>query len=196
MPLELHCIRHGVTKELLAGRFQGDSDAELADDEIERIKAVRFDASTCEAIYCSPLGRCVHTAELLGISDTILDGRIRKRGLGIFQGLTKDECREKFPADFDAFERLDADSKMPGGESRSEQLARILSWLEDISPLSRVLAITHGGVFDFLYRLATQSPLHGGKLFSGDNLTLSVVDVNWPELRLIDYNKPLETSAG
>lgn len=193
MPLELHCIRHGVTKELLAGRFQGDSDAELASDEIERIKTVRFDASSFEKVYCSPLGRCVHTAELLGISDTILDGRIRERGLGIFQGLTRQECQEKFPTEFKAFERLDADFQIPGGESRSEQLARILSWLEEISHLRRVLAVTHGGVFDLLYRLATPSPLHGGKLFSGDNLTLSVVEVNWPDLRLIEYNTPLET---
>lgn len=197
MALELHCIRHGVTKELLEGRFQGDSDAELAPDEIERIKAVRFDSSAFEAVYCSSLGRCVETADLLGLEAPILDRRIRERGLGIFQGLTRRECQDQYPGEFESFERLDADFQVPGGESRSEQLARVLSWLEEISHLERVLAVTHGGVVDLLYRLGTQRPLHGGgKLFSGDNLTLSIMYVNWPKVRLIDYNVPLETLAG
>ena len=194
--MELHCIRHGITKELLSGRFQGNSDAELAPDEIERIKAVRFDASGYEAVYCSPLGRCVQTAAHLSFEDPTYDQRIEERGLGIFQGLTQEECRARYPGEFTAFQELDADFQVPGGESRSQQLARVLSWLEDVSHLGLVLAVTHGGVVDLLYRIATAGVLHGGtRLFAGDNLSMSQFDVDWPDIRLLDFNIPLETAA-
>lgn len=87
MPLELHCIRHGITKELLEGRFQGNNDSELTPNEIDRIKAHKLDASGFEQVYCSPLGRCVQTAAHLGIESPILDGRIAERGLASFKAL-------------------------------------------------------------------------------------------------------------
>ena len=69
-----------------------------------------------------------------------------------------------------------------------------MSWLEHVAGdgADRVLAITHGGVIDFLFRLASGRPLHGGaEVFGGDNLGLSTFDVAWPDVRLIAFTAEL-----
>ena len=81
---------------------------------------------------------------------------------------------------------------MPDGESRSDHFQRIESWLQTIQQTGRVLAVTHGGTIDFLYRLATAIPLHGGnEIFSADNASVSRLEINWPAIRLVHFNVPV-----
>ena len=104
------------------------------------------------------------------------------------------ECKQQYPNDFSRFMSFDGNFIIPNGESRAHHFERLCSWLRDISTFSNVLAITHGGSIDFLYRLGTNIPLHGGdRIFSSNNATLSIFEVNFPDVRLIDYSAPLLT---
>lgn len=57
----------------------------------------------------------------------------------------------------------------------------MLSWLEDALRHESVLAITSGGTIDFIYRLSTDTPLHGGtRIYGSDNVALSSFEVDRP----------------
>src|SRR5262249_40906406 len=121
---------------------------------------------------------------------------------GIFEGLTADECRTRFASEFARFVTFDADFVVPGGESRAQHLQRIVVWLRDVAiefgggvgaASHRVLAITHGGTIDFLYRAAIGVPLHGGqRIHSGEHATLAIFEGDWPNVRLVDFDAPLD----
>ena len=169
------------------------SDGTLTLAQRAELEAVHFDASSYDAIYCSPLGRCVDTARALRIPRWSLEPRITERNFGIFEGLSHSECERRFAAEFAVFQRFDAHYQIPGGESRAQNLARILSWLQDAAAHQRVLAITHGGTIDFLYRLGRRIDAHGGgQIFSASNASLSVFDVRFPDVELVVY----DTSIG
>jgi broad specificity phosphatase PhoE len=189
----LDVIRHGATASTIGHRFNDDPHEPLAPEAIAALAGIAFDASGYERIDVSSLKRAVETAEGLGLVGYRLDPRLAERGLGVFQGLTEAECRARFAADYDAFSTFVADYCIPDGESRGDHLARVLSWLEEVasSGADRALAVAHGGVLDFLRRLGTGEPVHGGAFSGGELLSLSRFELEWPTLRLISFSEPL-----
>lgn len=97
-------VRHGQTSWNLAGRFQGSSDIDL--DETGRAQAA--EAAPVLAAYepvriiSSDLRRAIETArpvaELTGV-EIEPDKRLRERGYGPWEGLTRAEIAERFPED-------------------------------------------------------------------------------------------------
>ena len=194
--MRLDLLRHGVTALNDAARFNGWRDDGLTQQQRRRLERVRFDWRRYDVVYCSPLVRCVETAACLGVASYRPEPRIVERGLGIFEGLTAEQCRERYPHDFARFLEFDESYRIPEGESRAENLARVMSWLEEAIRFERVLAITHGGTIDFVYRLATGHTLHGGaEIFAGANAALSEFDVEWlaerPAVRLVEFARAL-----
>jgi 2,3-bisphosphoglycerate-dependent phosphoglycerate mutase len=191
--LKLHCLRHGVTSGNLQGCRQGVHDSALTDAQLAALSGVRFDYSGYDSVYCSPRRRCRDTANALGIKSCIDEPRLAERHFGVFEGLSTDECQRRFPVEFAAFQRFDADYQIPDGESRASQLARVLNWLEEVATRPRVLAITHGGTIDLLYRMATGNALHEGPtIFAASNASVSIFEVRWPTIALIAYDLSIE----
>lgn len=190
--MELHCIRHGVTSKNIEGRSNGWIDDSIISDEAIFLQKRNLDTKHYDAIYCSPMKRCVETAEALGITDWIEDARIKERNLGIFEGKTPQECENLFSEDFKRFKTLDENYKMPEGESRKQNLERVMSWVQELSGFNRVLAITHGGTIDFLYRLASGTELHGGgNIFTGKNAAISIFSWEENEWRVIVFDEQI-----
>lgn len=187
--MQLDCLRHGLTVENVRGIYHGRADGVLTEHQVHSLSTVRFDASGYDAIYCSPSGRCRDTANALGILAWISEPRIAERDFGIFEGLDASECASRYQSEFMAFQHLDADYRIPGGESRAQHWTRTVEWLREISGMRRVLAITHGGTIDFLYRVSSGISLHGGeRIFSGSAASISSFEVNWPDVALICYD--------
>jgi broad specificity phosphatase PhoE len=189
----LHCLRHGASVANLAHRFNPEDDP-LHESTIAGIRQVGGLTARFDRVYVSPLARAVQTAELLGLSAWELEPRIAERRLGVFAGLTAAECEARHGQAFADFGRLEAEPPIPEGESRGAHRARVMSWLEDVAGerAENVLAVTHGGVIDFLFRLGSGFPPHGGGgVFGGDNLGLSTFDVAWPRVRLVAFSTPL-----
>jgi broad specificity phosphatase PhoE len=189
----LDVIRHGATASTIGRRFNDDPHEPLAPEAITALADIAFEAMGYERIDVSSLRRAVETAEGLGLVGYRIDPRLAERGLGVFQGLTEAECRARFASDFDAFSAFEPNYCIPDGESRGAHLARVLSWLEDVasSGAGRALAVAHGGVLDFLRRLGTDEPVHGGAFSGGELLSLSRFELDWPTLRLISFSEPL-----
>jgi broad specificity phosphatase PhoE len=189
----LHCLRHGASAANLAHRFNPEDDP-LHESTIAALRAGQRLDLAYDRIYVSPLPRAVQTAEHIGLAGWTLEPRITERRLGVFAGLTAAECEARHARAFEDFGRLQAEPAIPAGESRGAHLARVMSWLEDVAgeQADNVLAVTHGGVIDFLFRLGSGRPLHGGaEVFGGDNLGLSTFDLAWPQVRLIAFSTPL-----
>lgn len=194
--MRLHCLRHGLSLANSQHRFNPKHEDALTDAQARALAATSFDISTFDGIYISPLRRCKETAEMLRITNFIEDARLAERDLGIFEGLTASECQVQFAEAFAAFRTFDADYCIPNGESRASHLARALEWLRDVSHHRRVLAITHGGTIDFLYRLGTGTALHGGSdIFGGQNAAISIFEVNWPSVKLVQFSVSLTAST-
>ena len=193
----LHCLRHGASVANLAHRFNPEDDP-LHESTVAALRRLGGLTASFDRVYVSPLRRALQTAELLGLAGWTLEPRITERGLGVFSGLTAAECETRHAQAFEDFGRLHAEPAIPGGESRGAHLARVTSWLEELAGerADNVLAVTHGGVIDFLFRMDSGRPLHGGgDVFGGDNLSLSTFDVTWPEVRLVAFSTPLVAAA-
>jgi broad specificity phosphatase PhoE len=100
-----------------------------------------------------------------------VDARLRERGFGCFEGLTREECALAHP---EAWQRYLADrrSTPPGAEAQDQVIARVVSALTAIaSSLEEdqvALAVSHGGAIrSFMAAVNGQAPppLANGALF-------------------------------
>ena len=186
--MRVSCLRHGVTALNAREVFSGRGEEGLTEDQRRDLSAIEFDATGFDAVYCSPAPRCKETAQYLRLPHPIEDPRLAERHLGIFEGLTAKQCGRMYPAEFEAFQRLDGAFVIPGGESRVQHLDRVMEWLRKVSIHQHVLAVTHGGTIDFLFRLGTDGVVHGGgRLFGGPNAALSVFEVALPVVSVVEH---------
>jgi 2,3-bisphosphoglycerate-dependent phosphoglycerate mutase len=195
----LSLIRHGLTPSNLGHRFNDHEHEPLDASGLGAFVGLAVDRAAYDRVDVSPLRRAVETAERLGLTDYRLEPRITERGLGCFQGLTAAECRERYPDAFAAFERYEAEPAIPHGESRRAHLARVRDWLDDVrrSGAANALAVTHGGVIDFVYRLALDKPIHGGgTIFGGDNLSCSTFALDGDRIKMIAFSAAIAPLTG
>ena len=150
---ELILIRHGETEWNSQLRMQGHSNSNLSAAGIAQIgalgqwmKNVPFDH-----IYSSDSLRARQTAEAITqFSGHTLqfDQRLREKNLGIFEGLTSEEARERHPEVFRLFKTAGSQYVIDEGESTQQLQDRALEIVEEIRikhPEERVLLVTHGG---------------------------------------------------
>jgi probable phosphoglycerate mutase len=119
----------------------------------EWMKNVPFDH-----IYSSDSLRARQTAEAITqySGDTLqFDQRIREKNLGVFEGLTSIEARERHPEIYRLFKTGGANYVIDEGESTQQVLDRALEFIEEIRlrhPEQRVVMVTHGGVVRVLMK--------------------------------------------
>ncbi len=174
----LFLARHGETEWNRAGRWQGQTDIPLS--EAGRAQARAMAACLVGRgvvdVHASDLRRAIETAEIvagaLGIAPAKRDARLRERGFGCFEGLTREECAERHA---EAWARYLADrrSTPPGGEPQVEVAARIVEALTEIARAPRAsgeatLIVSHGGTIRTFIHAVTGTappPLENGALF-------------------------------
>jgi probable phosphoglycerate mutase len=174
----LFVARHGETEWNRVGRWQGNTDIPLS--EVGRVQAralgERLRGLGIAQVHASHLGRARETAEivarLLGVAACAVDERLRERGFGCFEGLTRAECAERYPV---AWERYLADrrSTPPDAEPQHAVAARVVAALTDIARIpvragEATLVVSHGGAIrTFIHAVtgAAPPPLENGALF-------------------------------
>jgi len=155
-------IRHGETAWNAESRIQGQLDVPLSNAGIWQAGrlAQRLSDERIDAIVASDLARAWLTAQPIGQSrqlEPFADTRLRERHFGIFEGHTLDEIAVIWPAEFDAWRQRDPDWAIPGGESGTQFIARVLEALDEVSHRyagGTVAVVAHGGVLDVAYRHA------------------------------------------
>jgi broad specificity phosphatase PhoE len=165
--IHLYLARHGRTEWNHLGRFQGHSDVPL--DDVGRVQAHTL-AQTLrgkvQAVISSNLLRASETARIvaadLALPILAFDADLCERGYGIFEGLTRAECMEQYPAVW-AEREANRDYQTPGGESRAEIIERMQRGLTHAVELLRGrydhgLVVTHGSSLRMFIETLTGVP--------------------------------------
>lgn len=155
-------VRHAETTWNRERRMQGTTDTKLSDTGRAQAGALarRLADETFSALYSSDLSRARDTARLIARQSRRklrLDPRLRERRFGVFEGLTADEIRARYPGEYACFASRDPDYEVPGGESARGFTRRCLTCLVEIAERhegGEILVVTHGLVLDALYREA------------------------------------------
>lgn len=164
---KLIIIRHGETVWNVEGRKHGQLDSPLTALGIIQSKALaeRLTEESFTTLYSSDLGRAVETAEYISEQinhEIIFDQRLRERNFGIFQGLTDEQVKEKYPLERDAHNADKINYVIPAGENLEQYSARVIGCLEDLAVTREgesIAVVTHGGVIDSWFRYIFDIPL-------------------------------------
>ena len=175
-------VRHGETEWNIANIRQGHLDSPLTEDGVAQAKALaqRLMRERFSALYSSDLGRAMQTARIIADvtgHEIVSDPRLRERHLGIFQGLSSDEIKEKHPEEYKLHRSLGPDYVIPSGESARQQVARNLAYLNEIAAKhlgETIVVITHGGVLSGLFRHTFSIPFEAPRRFEFTNAGLNV----------------------
>jgi probable phosphoglycerate mutase len=203
-PTRLLVIRHGETEWNVAGRIQGHLDSPLTARGRAQAEAVARHLSRegpLAAIVASDLARthatAAPTARAAGLT-IASDVRLRERHLGLFQTHTFTEAAARWPALWARYRARDIELDLDGGESLVTVRDRVAAALHDIAARhagETVLVVTHGGVLDQVYRLATALPLDAPRTFEIENASLNRLEWRDGVLRLVAWGEPIGGDA-
>jgi broad specificity phosphatase PhoE len=130
-------VRHGATVLSTEDRFAGATDVELSDEGRQQTQrlAERLSQEKVVAIYASPLGRTVETAQILAaphkLEVQLRDG-LREINHGRWEQMTRREVEQKFPEEAAEWEKDPYTFAPLGGESGLAVTARALPALIDL----------------------------------------------------------------
>jgi 2,3-bisphosphoglycerate-dependent phosphoglycerate mutase len=174
-------VRHGETDWNATARMQGQIDIPLNErgrDQARRV-GIALREEPLAAVYSSDLSRAEQTAAAIAAEVGVTvqrDEGLRERGFGIFEGLTVDEVRMRWPLDCERWQRRDARFGPEGGEVLADFHARCVDTalrLCAAHPGQAIALVAHGGVLDCLYRAALRIPLDSPRTWRIGNATIN-----------------------
>ncbi|MCY1035326.1 histidine phosphatase family protein [Corallococcus sp. BB11-1] len=195
MTTEFILLRHGETEWNALGRLQGHLNSSLSREGLRQadVLSARLATLSFQALYSSDLDRAVQTAARIATRtghDVRQDPRLRERGLGILEGLTRAEARERHPEVFATYAAGGPDDVIPQGESSAGRLRLARQCLEELGarhPDARVVVVTHGGVLSSLLRDCLGIPPATPRAFSVLNASWNQFDLQAGALRLVTW---------
>jgi len=181
-------IRHGETVLTPFKKFSGDGplNPELTDiglDQAEKV-ANAVAALNPEVIIASPLRRTTQTAEAIARATSlpiVFEDAWIECSFGIWDGLSIDEVKEKYPADYQAWISSTGFAP-PEGESYDNVAVRVDAALNQIAaeyPGQRVAVVTHNGTIKSAAKVVIGGPAES--IFHIDVSPCSITTVSiWP----------------
>ncbi|EXI76102.1 MAG: Phosphoserine phosphatase 1 [Candidatus Accumulibacter sp. SK-11] len=180
-------VRHGETTWNADKRIQGQIDIGLNAAGLAQAQAAAdwLANEAVSALYSSDLQRARQTAARIAHRMRLLPAfrpEFRERRYGFFEGLTYDESRARYPADYHSFETRDPEFVIPfGGESLRQLHDRVSGGLRQLAAEHHgetIVVVTHGGVLDIVNRLVRGNPLSAPRDFLIPN-----AGINWLQIR-------------
>jgi broad specificity phosphatase PhoE len=161
-------VRHGHVDWLAPERFRGRAELPLSSLGRHQVQAAAgYIAATWkpEAVYTSPLGRCRETGAAIAapfrLEPQPIDG-LADIDYGEWQGLTRDQAKERWPHETELWFRAPHLAVIPGGETLAVVLSRASAALRDIlrrHPDGTVVLVAHDSVNRVLLLFALELPL-------------------------------------
>ena len=191
MSRRIVCLRHGQTVWNVERRFQGHTDIALDDTGVAQAAraASLLAALQPTMIVSSDLRRAYDTASALGrVSglDVMVDKDLRERGGGEWEGLTREEIKAGWPAEFEAWEA-------PGGELVTDVAERvaeaILRWSAKTGDDGLLVVASHGAALRLgIVRLMGLPQALWPALGGLGNCAWSVMEQGRKGWRLLEHN--------
>lgn len=152
--IELYIARHGQTDLNKEGRYHGRMDASLNSDGITQARELAEKVSDLgvEVIYCSPLKRAMETASFIKLKcnrEIIIVDNFIERAIGVYEGLTKEEAKDKYPDLYSRNITRIFNEAPPEGETVIQVKERVFFGLDQIKTqkdYSKIMIVAHGFV--------------------------------------------------
>ena len=175
--MHLYVVRHGETEYNAQGRYAGSTDVPLNDTGIrqavqlsQQLAGIPFDV-----IVSSPLWRARQTADIISASRNIrvliMDG-LAERNMGVYEGLTRAEAAERYPALWHRLRTRNLDDAPTGGEAMRQVDTRVSAALQKIKDAygdKCVLIVCHGFVSRVINRYCKDLTFDEMDVFMLDN---------------------------
>lgn len=195
MTLRIILVRHGETEWNSLRRIQGQLDIPLNEVGHGQARAVarRLGATPVVAVYTSDLARSSQTAEPIAAACGVaarLDRRLRERHFGQLQGCYYEALQKSDPERHRRMQARDLEFDMDGGETLPDLHRRVTEALHDIvarHPEGTVVVVTHGGVLDCAYRLASGLALDAPRTHGLFNASVNTIEAGADGYRLVDW---------
>jgi len=215
MVTTLYLIRHGETEGSETKRYKGTIDVPLSKKGVmqmeQLLKYIVKEIKNCSnppsplllkggkggllsAVYCSDLSRAVKSAEIIARPHSlnpIIVPSLRERNFGLWEGMSFDEIREKYPIEFDAWAGNPLKFSPMGGESTMEMKERVIGAFDTIITNHKgenVAMIAHGGVNRIVLCHLMGVPLENIFRIEQDYGALNIVEFwdRYPVVKLIN----------
>ena len=211
-------IRHGETAWNRELRFQGQLDVplnEMGFEQAQRLKTRMVQAlaewqtqgRVPTRLISSDLLRAQQTAqpvaEVLGHT-CILNAGLREQCYGMFEGMRSPDIQTQHPEAWQRWLAFDADVAVEGAETTRAFHGRVIAALQQLALQytdEHVVVVTHGGVLDMLYRLATGLDLQAPRTWLVTNASINrllwtpqgLTLVGWADTQHLDTGSRDET---
>jgi probable phosphoglycerate mutase len=119
-----------------------------------------------------------------------VDPGIRERNFGVLEGLRYDTLDQDAPEAAAAWKSREPDRALEGGDTLGEFRDRVVAAVNAIArrhPDERVLAVTHGGALDIIWRQASGTPLDAPRRTVMHNAGINRVQVGADGWTVIDW---------
>lgn len=145
----LHIVRHGETDYNKQARYLGRTDLPLNSAGRHQAKelAQKIDDFRINIVVSSPLKRTMETAQIIAPDKEIISNdNFIERSLGVYEGLTKQEAKQKYP---DLYHRVITriyNEAPPQGETIEQIENRVFKGLDEFKRKyqgKNILLITH-----------------------------------------------------
>ena len=200
-PTRIVLIRHGETAWNAERRLQGHLDIDLNEEGQRQARALAASLAgeQFDVLVSSDLSRASQTAKALGDASgqpLYIDGRLRERCYGGFEGLLYAEIEQRYPRQFAAWQARDIDGDMPDGvrvaETFRQFYARCVHAFTAIAarhPGQTLALVAHGGVLECAYRAALGLSLETPRDFKVLNASVNRFVVEQGGLRLLSWGE-------
>jgi probable phosphoglycerate mutase len=203
-PTRICLVRHGETAWNAERRLQGQIDIELNATGVRQAEAAGrwLNDKNISAVYASDLKRAWATGHAIGRAlglTPLAVPEMRERCYGIFEGLTYDEAKIRYPEAYVAFEQRHVDYAFETGESLCQMFARVTSRLQAIAaghPGQEVVVVLHGGVLDIINRFVRGTPLDTPRDFLIPNAGLNWIAVQDGRWRIESWAETAHLEPG
>ncbi len=186
MPTRVYLMRHGEVVNGGEKRYNGHIDVDITENGIQQMHRLAglLSEKSISAIYSSDLIRSLKGARIIaariGISHTPLR-ELRERSVGAWEGLTAEEIRERFPAEYVQWRTDLLGYRPPGGECLNDVRERVLPVFRRLvrsHPDQEIGMLLHGGVNRVILAEA----------LGMDILNLFRIDQAFGALNIIEYH--------
>jgi|LSQX01.3.fsa_nt_gb alpha-ribazole phosphatase len=197
-------VRNGLTDENLAGRYIGHTDVPLSSDGEKQLRELSAGCEypTPEAVFSSPLSRCMRTAQIIyPDSDIIRMNELIECDFGEFEGKTADELKEH-PV-FLPWLTGEPGVSPPFGESGDSFKKRVCECFCKIAEgmiktgIRKTAIVTHGGVIATILSSfgLPEAPAHQWFTANGRGYNVRITPYIWMRGNKMEVFDELPTAA-
>ncbi len=166
--VDFYFVRHGESEANRGRVIQGRQNAKLSERGREHARAAGrwFAGKRIDAVFSSPLDRALETAKILckiaKISRPVADDRVIELETGLFSGLSYDEIRHRYPAEWNRFQ-AESWEGVPGAESVDSLRTRALAFWEHLietasERMGAIVTVSHAGILQWMIKVTLSSP--------------------------------------